>query len=277
MDPIAQAQEALANSHNIIVLAGAGMSADLGVPVYYSGSESKYGSSVSTYGYTAFEHANASMWEIDPKNQMLYVRESWRNLLKTDPGHTESPYKVLFDWIKQTGKDYFIATSNVDGAFARTGYDEDKLYEIHGSYRFSQCLNSSYHGIYPTTDPEAGYTFCPRCISYSRPNTLYFDDFSFNDDYSLEQQDNFMRYLQAKKAAKEKTVILEIGAGETVSTLRNYAQEMSMFYKFPVIRINPDDDTIKFRTKGRAGKPNGEFVHIKENATAALKLILKKE
>lgn len=30
-------------------------------------------------------------------------------------------------------KDYFIVTSNVDGQFQKANFDEDKIYEIHGS------------------------------------------------------------------------------------------------------------------------------------------------
>lgn len=273
MGTLLTAKETLSTAENIIILAGAGMSADLGVPVYYGGPESKYGNTVSTYGYTAYEHAHAGIWQGDPKSQMLYIRDSWKTLLQIDVTQETSPYQILLEWLNTTGKSYFVATTNVDGAFPRTGYSESKLYEVHGSYRYSQCLNSSHHGVYPTADPEQGYTFCPKCLSYSRPNTLYFDDFAFNDDLTLQQQDNFMRHLQTEKGAG-RTVVLEIGAGETVSTLRNFSQEMSMFYKFPVIRLNPDEDTIAFRNTGRAGKPNGEFIHVKEKASKGLNELL---
>lgn len=40
---------------------------------------------------------------------------------------------------KQKKDNYFIFTSNIDSQFQRAGFDENKIYECHGSLAFLQC------------------------------------------------------------------------------------------------------------------------------------------
>ena len=40
-------------------------------------------------------------------------------------------------------KNVFVVTSNIDDHFRNAGFDENKLYEIHGRLKILQCINRS--------------------------------------------------------------------------------------------------------------------------------------
>lgn len=238
-----QARSKLHNARKVVILAGAGMSAELGIPTYYTGAQSLYGNTMSPFGYTDFEHAQEYLWQTDKESQIKYFNDSWKSLLTIDPQGEDSPYTELFDFLKENNKEYFVVTTNVDSSFVRSGYSVNSIFEVHGSYRLSQCVSTPDHGIFPTGNPELGYTICPVCHNDSRPNTLFFMDFQFNADYINFQQQRFLNFINEANAAD--TIVIEIGAGETVNTLRELSYKLGQVYDFPVVRINPDPEEFK--------------------------------
>lgn len=270
----------LRRSKNVIVLAGAGMSAELGTPVYYEGPNASYGTQKSEYGYTALEHAFAPLWEDDPKNQKAYSRKRWEYMLSIDVKQENSPYAALLNYLEENNKDYFVSTTNVDSAFLRAGYSEQRLHEVHGSSRVSQCLIEPGHGIFPTQDPTLGYTSCPECGGDTRPNTMYFLDFYFNSELLQEQQWRYINFIE--NIAPEETVVLEIGAGETVATLRQASRKLNSIYGFDLIRINPQEDNAPNLPIGLPSLPNsptavGSFVHLRSGVNNAFTTLLDTE
>ena len=179
---IALSRELLENSTHVIVIAGAGMSADVGTPTYWTGDHAKYGDGTSRHGYTNLQHAMGPLWDKEPLNQAEFFQETFSEMLASPkPEDKENPYVLLKNWLDGREKKSFVITSNVDTAFKEYGYDSAALYEIHGAYDRSQCLRvPSKHGVFPTVDPSQDKTYCPRCDSLARPNVLFFDDLDFN-------------------------------------------------------------------------------------------------
>lgn len=269
----------LDKTQNIIVLAGAGMSAELGTPVYYEGDNASYGTTKSSYGYTALEHAFAPLWESDTESQKNYSRERWEYLLSIDVNQPNSPYKTLLDYITRTNKKYFVSTTNVDSAFLRAGYEGNRIHEVHGSSRVSQCLAfGQHHGVFATLNPAEGFTLCPVCKGDTRPNTMYFLDFDFNPSLLTEQQERYLDFIDTLNP--EETTVLEIGAGETVSTLRQYSHRLRSIYGFNLIRINPQTDTVGSSSVGlppmnfTSLRAEGDYIHIKSGVNDAFRILL---
>ena len=50
----------------------------------------------------------------------------------------EGYYKLL-NLLKD--KEHFIVTSNIDDHFLKTGFDENRIFECHGSINYMQCLD----------------------------------------------------------------------------------------------------------------------------------------
>ena len=96
----------------------------------------------------------------------------------------------------------FVVTGNVDGQFQKAGYAADRLWEIHGSIHYLQCLRPCSAAIWPAAafDPSIDETRCrltsdlprcPHCGAVARPNILMFDDDGYLDARNAAQQRHF--------------------------------------------------------------------------------------
>lgn len=216
------------------------MSQDLGVGTYWTGDNNQYAGNLSPFGFTDYEHAQGAMWKTHRAEQIVFYNSTLHKLISTEVTEPTSPYKILFDYLEQENKDYFIVTSNVDSAFKRTGFNPEKIYELHGNRTKSQCLDfPKEHGIFATDIESGNPTACPECSGDTRPNCLFFVDFEFNPKLNRAQQDTYATYKRSLNDAA--TVALEIGAGTTIATIRNESLRLNSKQNIPVIRINTHD------------------------------------
>lgn len=269
------ARRLLHEADNVLILAGAGMSQELGTQTYWTGQENKYAGATSQYGFTDLEHAHAEMWETHKIVQKDYYNANLQNIIGTDVNATQSPYRILKEYLDSTAKNYFVMTTNVDGAFVRSGYSNDSVYEVHGSRLRSQCLDHPLdHGIFPTDISSSSPTSCPKCQGDTRPNCLFFVDFAFNPSVTLSQQDRFTEYRESLQPAS--SILLEIGAGTTIATIRNQALRVNSKLNIPVVRINPDDIDSDGGLKNILRKSvSAPFLRIKENAGSGLNSLVR--
>lgn len=216
---------------NVIILAGAGMTADLGAPVYWTGDIVRYGESVSEYGYTAIQHAEASLWKKDPLSQYKYHKglSDYYKTLDFENSH----YKTLLDVLE--GSNYFVATTNVDSGFIRAGFHPHKVLELHGSYRLWQSSQNSAKGVWH----EGAYKVSPEDGAIPRPHIMYFNDDQFV--YTPQELSLINDYMGLPSRLKpSETLVLVIGVGETVPRL--YVEAQALFEAgFTVVRVDPRD------------------------------------
>jgi len=251
--PLAAAEifkQLLDESVNVIILSGAGMSQELGTKTYWTGDDAKYASHQSEYGYTSLEHSTAALWDTDLPSQMNYFHSLYLGMLdQQNRKLSESSYSLLLDYLNRTGKNYFCVTSNVDSAFQNAGFEPERIYEPHGSYRNSQCLKDPIHGIVPT-DPNVLNTPCPFCGAATRPNVMFFYDMWFNSKESQKQNKRYQDFIDNIKPWHTKqTVILEIGVGVTVPTIRNIGNRLFAHEGFPYLHVNPEPEQEALVTK----------------------------
>ena len=239
VNTVNEASTLFLSADKIMIFAGAGMSVEVGVQPYWTGNDKKYGSEESAEGFTAYEHSHASLWETDREAQIRHFNGNLMSLVGNDVLSADSPYKLLLDYLMATNKDYFVSTSNVDGAFVRAGFDSEKIFEVHGSRLRSQCLDYPHrHGVFATDLVSGKPTLCPTCKGDTRPNTFGFWDFDFNAKVSTEQRTRFQIFRET--SAAEHTVGLVIGAGTTVPTIHDQSLMTNLAYEVPLIRINPN-------------------------------------
>lgn len=225
------------NATHVFIFTGAGMSVPLGTAPYWTGNGAQYGGEETAYGLTVLQHVKAHYWNQYEEEQLSYFRELYTGIdaLKDKK---DTHYHTLLKSLEENGKDYFNITSNIDNAFLNYGYDPERLFEVHGTTRLSQCLRfPEFHGIFPTTDPQVGTAVCPTCGGNARPNALFFDDHLFNDKLETYQYDQYLTWKQASLG--KKSLVIEIGAGTTVSTIRHLGLRVHGYYDVPFIRINP--------------------------------------
>ena len=247
-DPI-MVSHALHRAQGVVIFAGAGMSAELGIPTYWSGASALYSSEKSKYGLTQLEHADARLWNKDPEVQSNYfsdLRDSSMDLIKK--AGSENSYSKLSSFLHREAVPYFCVTSNIDNAFALNGFSENNLYEVHGSLGSSQCLaEPKNHGVFRSLAGER-IALCPRCSGLARPNTLFFDDFDFNSSREVEQAGAYKTFLSRDMVGY---VILEIGAGRTVPRIRDMSTRLHYERDLLYVHLNPavDDRDASFMLK----------------------------
>ena len=140
-----------------------------------------------------------------------------------------------------------VFTSNVDGHFQKAGFADDRIIECHGSIEWWQCLADCGIGIFPADEAEipvdpstfrAGdpLPFCPHCGTLARPNVLMFGDWGWNPSRTRQQRLKVEPWLEGLDP--QKTVIVELGAGRSIPTVRMFSEQSASALDAPLIRIN---------------------------------------
>jgi NAD-dependent SIR2 family protein deacetylase len=219
----------------VLILAGAGLSAEMGIPVYWTGDDATYGNEKSVNGYTALEHSNAMLWGYDTEAQLEYFKNLYAHMESLN--FTHSVYADLLALIKD--KQYFVATSNVDSAFLRSGFDEDKLFEVHGTYRRSQCLIDPNHGLFDT--PVGKTPTCPACGMPARPNVLFFNDIWVYAKAIRKQEAEYNKFVKRVPPHAKNPLILEFGVGTTVPRIRQMGNGLwGNNFRAPYVHVNKE-------------------------------------
>lgn len=228
-------QNLLQKYENVLVAAGAGMSAELGLRTYWTGQEATYGGTKTTHGRTDLEHLHWSSWKGKEEKQVEYFQELQKEFQTKLKSSENNHYTQLLAYLENNNKEYFVVTSNVDNAFMHYGFDLHKIVEVHGNSEYSQCLHApSKHGVFPTPEnPKAG---CPKCGSMVRPNILHFDDTVFNYSRRRNQELALEGYLYNKK----NLLVLEFGVGSTVPTVKHLTEAVRYSHEATVLQVNLD-------------------------------------
>lgn len=230
----------------VIITAGAGMGVDSGLPDF-RGNEGfwKAYPPIAKLGYEFAEMANPSLFESNPKLAWGFYGHRLKLYRDTIP---HDGFKMLFELVKKKNNNYFVFTSNVDGQFQKAGFDEEKIYEVHGSIHHLQCTQPCTQSIWENnignikididTLEAQSLPKCKMCDSLSRPNILMFGDWSFIGKRSDKQASRFHNWTMKNK--NKKIVIIEIGAGSAVPTIRSFGDRFSKTEEnTTLIRINP--------------------------------------
>ncbi|MDQ3147345.1 MAG: Sir2 family NAD-dependent protein deacetylase [Actinomycetota bacterium] len=136
-EPFARARALVDGAERIVVLTGAGISTDSGIPDF---------------------RGPQGLWTKDPKAERTatlshYVadasvrRRAWRNRVESpawaarpNPGH-----RALVE-LERRGQLHLLVTQNVDELHLRAGHDPARVVEIHGTMRRYACLGCSAGG-----------------------------------------------------------------------------------------------------------------------------------
>ncbi len=246
----AEAADAIRHANALVITAGAGMGVDSGLPDFRG--NHGFWNSYPMYeclGLSFIQAANPEHFEDDPHFGWGFYGHR-TNLYREAIPH--SGFRILLDWIKKFDLDYFVATSNVDGQFQKAGFPEDRILEVHGSIHHLQCTVPCHHNIWPneavydideTTMRAKDVPTCPKCQRVARPNILMFGDYSWLSKRSAIQEENFDDFLQHNK--NNPMVVIEIGAGSAIPTIRHLSEQLGQQQQTNVLRINPREPQIR--------------------------------
>jgi NAD-dependent SIR2 family protein deacetylase len=262
------AAELIAGADALVIAAGAGMGVDSGLPDFR-------GNDGFWKAYPAL--ANAKLNFIDVASPSTFhndARLAWgfyghRLALYRDTVPHEG-FAILQRWAKRMPRGAFVFTSNVDGQFQKAGYADDQIHECHGSIHWLQCLEPCCRDVWHagTLSPHIDHAACrwlgalptcPRCGAALRPNILMFGDrrwLSWRYDGQEERLDAWLQGVQ-------RPVVVEIGAGTHIPSVRLFSELVVRRHDGRLVRINPRESEV----------PRGLNVGLTQGALESLRAI----
>lgn len=260
---INKAAKALIDAEAVLITAGAGIGLDSGLPDF-RGNKGFWESypPIEKLGISFSEMANPRWFEIKPYLAWAFYGHRL-NLYRITTPH--KGFSQLLETAEKKPSGYFVFTSNVDGQFQKAGYREDRIEECHGSINYLQCTvvcsNTIWNGNKVEVEVDEGkfeakdpLPRCIKCGKLARPNILMFGDWSWISSRTDTQNIRFNNWLQEVKKEKMRLVIVEIGAGKAIPTVRMKSEYIAQTYNGTLIRINPQD---YFTPSGKISIPLG--------------------
>ncbi len=199
-------------------------------------------------GISFVEMASPHWFEEDPRLAWGFYGHRLALYRRTEP---HAGFGILRRWAGWKEAGAFVFTSNVDGHFQRAGWSGDRLLECHGSIHHLQCSGPCSSRIWSADGIEVEVdesTFravgplprCPDCERVARPNILLFGDGGWVAERTERQEQAFATWLA--RVRERELVVIEMGAGTAVPTVRWQGEEALRHAGASLVRINPREE-----------------------------------
>jgi NAD-dependent SIR2 family protein deacetylase len=234
---------------SIIIAAGAGMGVDSGLPDFRGpqGFWTAY-PALAQARMDFYAAASASHFVAHPRRAWGFYGHRLALYRATVP---HAGFGLLKGWAASKPHGYSVFTSNVDGQFQQAGFDPQRVHECHGSIHHLQCTEPCAEHIWaadsfdPTVDESVCELtceppLCPHCGALARPNILMFSDWGWLEERSAQQA----RRQAAWLGAVRKPVVIEIGAGTAVPSVRHFGERVVRDHNGTLVRINPREPHV---------------------------------
>jgi NAD-dependent deacetylase len=207
------ARRILDRARHVLVLSGAGMSAECGIPTFRGAN-----------GRDAWDDAATTLatprgFRTDPQRVWTWYLHRRREALRAQP---HPGYLALAAWERRATVS--IVTQNVDGLHALAG--SSHVVELHGTLHRFFCADQR-HEVTGVGDQDE-VPRCPRCGDYVRPAVVWFGE-PIPDAAGIA----------AAEAVLRAEVVLLIGTSLKVTTplgMLRHARRQGI----PIIEVNPD-------------------------------------
>ena len=241
---IERAAALLADADAIVIAAGAGMGVDSGLPDFRGNAGFwKAYPALASAGTAFMDIASPAAFFSDPRHAWGFYGHRLDLYRRTAP---HAGYTLLRQWGGARRHGYFVFTSNVDGHFQKAGFDPLRIDECHGSIHRLQCLLPCMPRLWPATGVKPAVDAarcellgplpaCPDCGGIARPNILMFDDDGWIGDARAPQALRCQDWLEQVR----RPLVIEIGAGLNIPTLRHFAHRVVRAHGGSLLRINP--------------------------------------
>ena len=223
-------RENITGARSLVVLTGAGISADSGVPTFR-------GADGLWQNFRAEDLATPEAFERDPR--LVWEWYNWRRELIATK-QPNAAHAALVE-LERRCSEFWLITQNVDGLHPKAG--SQKLSEIHGNIWKVRCTGCGMvednHDV-----PIPMLPTCAHCQRLLRPHIVWFGESLFTGDLS-----------RCAAALQSCDVLLVIGTSGVVYPAAGFASVAKQAGAF-VAEINPDStphsDTVDVFLKGRA-------------------------
>ncbi len=169
MDEVQELREAIRRARGIVVLTGAGVSAESGVPTFRDGDglwKQRRVEEVATPG--AFREDPRMVWEWYDMRRRAILQ------CAPNPGHHALARLLM------AREDVTLVTQNVDGLHDRAVMEaggtlpHPRLLHLHGTLFVVRCSVCRWEE--PNSEPIEDLPRCPRCDALARPGVVWFGE-----------------------------------------------------------------------------------------------------
>jgi NAD-dependent deacetylase len=167
----ARARDLVRRAGRIVVLTGAGISTDSGIPDF------RGPNGVWTRNPEAEKYSTIQYYLSDPELR----QRAWLNRLD-NPAWTAEPnvgHQALVD-LERSGRMDLLVTQNIDGLHQAAGSDPERVVEMHGSIREAHCVECRWRGPMQAVldrvrsgEPDPS---CPECGGILKSTTVFFGE-----------------------------------------------------------------------------------------------------
>jgi len=266
---IVEALEGLRDRGRLVVLTGAGISAESGVPTF-RGPEGYW--TVGSVNYRPEQMATHGMFSSHPEEvwQWYLYRIGICRAAGPNPGH-----EAVARMEQLLGDRFRLLTQNVDGIHLRAGNTAERTYQIHGNIETVRCGASCSPRTFPLpggiatkqkdeplTETDRRALECPSCGAWVRPHVLWFDE-CYDEEY--------FRFESSTRAASEADLLLVVGTSGATNLPMQVGQIVASRGAL-IIDVNPDPNPFSrmaergggFFLQGPAGEVLPELASVLE-------------
>jgi len=245
---VIQAQHAIERSEYILIGGGAGLSTAAGLT--YSGKRftDHFSDFIKKYGFKDMYSGTFYPFETQEELWAHWARHIYLNRYQMP---ATLLYKEILEMVKD--KNYFVISTNVESQFVKSGFPEEKVFEVQGDYSYLQCAKGCHDKLYynedlikqmveQTNDCSIPTDLVPKCPVCKGPMDVNIH----HNDYFVQDEAWYEAYKQYEEFLHESTgkdvVYLELGVGfNTPGIIRHPFEKMT--YQNPsasLIRFNRD-------------------------------------
>ena len=231
----------LRDADQIVVLTGAGISTESGIPDF------RGPQGIWTKDPAAERKANIQHYVSDPEHR----REVWRNRAGSEvfAGQPNAGHRALAE-LERRANLHTLVTQNVDGLHQAAGSSPEIIVEIHGTVNEAKCLSCGWRGPMEDTlarvragddDPA-----CLECGGMLKSATISFGENLVPEDL-----------MRAQRAADGADVFLAVGTSLGVypaAALPDYALRAGAILAILNGEPTPFDPTAEFVFRDRLGE-----------------------
>ena len=241
--------ETLRSARYVVVLTGAGVSAESRIPTFREAQTGLWAK------YSPEELATPQAFRRNPK--LVWEWYTWRREVaaqaKPNPGH------LALAELEQRMPQFTLITQNVDGLHQRAG--SRHIIELHGNINRTKCFDEGniIDSWPPTTELPPR---CPLCGGYLRPDVVWFGE-------TLPPQ----ALHTAFEAARQCDLFFSIGTSALVQPAASLPYE-ALQRGVTVVEINPDvtplTPNVTYALRGSAGQVLPELLNQSKGGDYAM-------
>mgnify|MGYP006279213673 CR=1 FL=1 len=235
---------AVRQAQSLVVLTGAGVSAESGVPTFRDAQTGLWAK------YSPTELASPEAFQSQPATVLRWYQ--WRMELIRQAGPNPGHYSLaeLEQLFSRKNKAYLLITQNVDNLHREAG--SQQLIELHGNIfqlRCHRCRRPAELDLLQV-DLEEGLPRCPACGSLLRPDVVWFGE-------SLPEND--LQTCRERSAGCD--LFFSIGTSAAVqpaASLPLTAESQGAL----LVEINPRPTALSPRAEFQIAYPSGEVLPL---------------